>query len=1102
MSPCPPPERFRQLVANELKAAEAAALESHIEDCERCQEALARLVDALSLGARPGVANDHGIEPRPANGAEDSAGAFLRQLAEQPPASVRLPDSPGSRDTLRSLPVGIDPAEVPGAELPVVAGFEILGELGRGGMGVVYQARQVALNRLVALKMILAGGHADPEQQRRFRVEAEAIAQLRHPNFVQVHDHGHSGGHAYLALEFVEGGTLARRAAGVPQPPAQAAQLVEMLAAAMQHAHQHGLVHRDLKPANILFTADGVAKITDFGLAKRLEGATAQTASGALLGTPSYMAPEQAAGHGSAIGPATDVYALGVILYELLTSRPPFGGDSVLEVLRQVQEEEPLPPTRLRPGLPRDLETICLKCLQKAPARRYAAAALAEDLRRFRADEPIRARPTGSVEWAWRWCRRRPWAASLAAGVLVFLGVTGGGAWWYQDQRSARRFATERDVAGALSETKSRIEEDWRLADDPYRWQDTLRFARSAWDRAEGLLQSGEPTTELCERVRSVGAELEAADRGRDLAAALEDIRLQLADTGDNRTSLQKISARYTDVFRSQDLDVAGPDRQQLIERLRAHRLREQLVEALEHWANWAPAEAEKQRLREVIRAVDPNPDAFRQRWREATARQNRAALAALAEQAPVDTLSAVAITTMGRDLSTVGGHEAALGLLQKGWEAHPDNFWINHDLAFAFTRTKPPRRDQQIRFLTAAVAVRRRSTVAYLNLGTALHDVGDLEGALHAYRAAIDLDPKLAKAHCNLGSALEDKGDLKAALRAYHLAIDLDPKLAMAYYNLGNALHKQGDVDGALQAWRTAIDVDPQYDQAHNNLGNVLLAQGDTEGAIRAFRRAIDVNPKLLQPHFNLGQVLLGKGDVEAAIRAFRTVIDLDPQRAEAYCNLGAALQRQGQFRAALTALERGHELGTKKAGWNSPSAQWLEETRRLVVLEEKLLAVLKGDAQPADAAERLALARMCREPKQLYAASARFYTEAFAAQPQLAEDLNTQDRYNAACAAALAAAGQGKEAVPPDDRERARLRQQARDWLWADLIQWTRQLDSDKPAARAAVPSVLAHWQQDADLASLRDREALTQLPEAEREACHKLWADVAAVLARAQK
>jgi tetratricopeptide (TPR) repeat protein len=305
---------------------------------------------------------------------------------------------------------------------PRLPGYDILGELGRGGMGVVYKARQLALNRYVAIKMILAGVHAGPEHQRRFRAEAEAIAKLRHPNIVQVHDYGVNEGYAYLALEFVEGGTLAQKAAGVPIDARRAAQMVETLTTAMDHAHCSGLIHRDLKPANVLLTADGVLKIGDFGLVKQIESETQQTASGALLGTPTYMAPEQMAGERAAIGPATDIYALGVILYELLTGQTPFRGGTPLEVLRQVKEKEPLPPRRLQPDTPRDLETICLKCLQKEPGKRYvSAASLSEDLRRFQAGEPIMARPIGALGRSWRWCRRQPVIASLGATLVLIM---------------------------------------------------------------------------------------------------------------------------------------------------------------------------------------------------------------------------------------------------------------------------------------------------------------------------------------------------------------------------------------------------------------------------------------------------------------------------------------------------------------------------------------------------------------------------------------------------------------------------------------------------------------------------------------------------------
>jgi serine/threonine protein kinase len=271
-------------------------------------------------------------------------------------------------------------------------GYEILSELGRGGMGVVYKARQVRLNRPTALKMILAGRHAGEADLTRFRKEAEAVARLHHPNVVQIYEVGDHNGLPYLSLEYCAGGSLERKLRGTPMPPGEAAALVEALARAMQAAHDKGIVHRDLKPANVLLAEDGTPKVSDFGLAKTL-GEAGQTATGAVLGTPSYMAPEQAGSRGKEIGPATDVYALGAILYELLTGRPPFRGATPLDTVLQVVTDEPVPPSLLQPRVPRALESICLKCLQKSPSRRYASARLlADDLRLFQAGEaPERA---------------------------------------------------------------------------------------------------------------------------------------------------------------------------------------------------------------------------------------------------------------------------------------------------------------------------------------------------------------------------------------------------------------------------------------------------------------------------------------------------------------------------------------------------------------------------------------------------------------------------------------------------------------------------------------------------------------------------------------
>jgi WD40 repeat protein/tetratricopeptide (TPR) repeat protein len=393
----------------------ADELAAFLKDHHRAQELAAPLGGALREDGETALLDD----------------GSLAEQATLPPHQDRIEPAPSQGEQVVLPPTlgheSLDGALPVGMRVRYFGDYELLEELGRGGMGVVYKALQTKLKRLVAVKMILIGGQAGETDLARFRLEAEAIAQIQNPHIVQIHEIGEHDGLPYMALEFCAGGSLAGQLDGTPWPPRKAARLVQTLAEAMNAAHEVGVVHRDLKPANVLLTEDGTPKITDFGLAKRVampgtEPGVVLTERDAIMGTPSYMAPEQASGQSQAVGPAADVYALGAILYELLTGRPPFRAATPLDTILQVVGAEPVAPSRLSPGLPRDLETICLKCLEKDPEKRYTTAHdLAGELGRFQRGEPILARPIGRAARAWRWCKRNPVVASLSAAVLLVL---------------------------------------------------------------------------------------------------------------------------------------------------------------------------------------------------------------------------------------------------------------------------------------------------------------------------------------------------------------------------------------------------------------------------------------------------------------------------------------------------------------------------------------------------------------------------------------------------------------------------------------------------------------------------------------------------------
>jgi tRNA A-37 threonylcarbamoyl transferase component Bud32 len=481
----------------------------------------------VEAGRSAGSATDQmsGSMPEPGHG----SGSTIPE--GKPPPRVAGKPFPriAGKPSLRVPPVS-SPLKSP------VPGYEVLGELGRGGMGVVYKARHIKLNRIVALKMVSAGGDL-----ARFAVEAQAIAKLQHPNIVQIYEIGERNGAPFFSLEYLEGGTLQKKLED-PQTPMQAAALMETLARAVHFAHEHGIVHRDLKPANVLFARDGTPKIADFGLAKKLDDdELGQTATDAVLGTPTFMSPEQAEGKTSKVGPSADVYALGAILYDMLTGRPPFRGSSILDTLVLVRTAEPVPPRRLQPKVPIDLQTICLKCLEKDPFRRYqSAAALADDLRSLLEGRSIHARPTPALERAWKWAKRRPTAAALVVvSTLAVLGLIGGLTYHSQEQRALRLVADEqRDVAKTeklrAEREKDRAEGNERKAKEQKELAEgNERKAKEQKELAEGKQREAVAAKKLAEdnfgvARRAVNDLMRAARRPPLNMPGMEDVRKKL----------------------------------------------------------------------------------------------------------------------------------------------------------------------------------------------------------------------------------------------------------------------------------------------------------------------------------------------------------------------------------------------------------------------------------------------------------------------------------------------------------------------------------------------------------------------------------------------
>jgi serine/threonine protein kinase/tetratricopeptide (TPR) repeat protein len=1016
----------------------------------------------------------------------------------------------------------------------VIGPYKLLEQIGEGGFGVVFMAeQQEPIRRKVALK-VLKPGMDSKQVIARFEAERQALALMDHPHIAKVLDAGQTdSGRPYFVMDLVKGLPITDFCDQSQLTAKERLELFVHVCQAVQHAHQKGVIHRDIKPSNVLVTLqDGtpLVKVIDFGIAKalgqQLTDKTLFTGFAQLIGTPLYMAPEQAAFSNVDVDTRSDIYSLGVLLYELLTGTTPFtkerlqeaGYDEMRRIIRE--EEPPRPSTRLstmgqeaatvstqRRSDPKrlsqlfrgELDWIVMKALEKDRNRRYETAnGFAMDVQRYLHDEPVLACPPSGWYRFRKFARRNKRALAVAGMVLFFIALLGAGIGWVAQDRAVRQGETERGVTAAIAQAKTLLAEGDKQIDHPERWQATTRLALVALEKAEELLAAGAPTEELAGQVRQVRAAVEAAATHSDLLVQLDRIRLAQTATKDGQYDMARAAPMYAAALKGYGVNLDAPE--EAAARVRGSRLKDRLLITLYEWRAVTKDMKEWQRLGEVLRAAEA-ANGFWGQWLTAASHRDRAALVRLAERVDVGKLQPRALNAMALDLRNVKELVAAERLLRAGQQRYPSDFWLNHDLGMALLNQKPRRAEDAARYLTAAVALRNDSPGVYLNLGKALAFKRDLDEAIRCFQAALRIDPKYAQARGSIGAALADKGDREGAIREYKAALKLDPKDATAHYNLGLSLKIKGDRKGAIQCYRAAIRFAPRFALAHNNLGLALYENDDLDEAIRELRLALKIDGDLAIAHFNLGLALAAKGEWEKAIPEVRSGLRLAPNNAKAHALLGQGLLTQGEFGKARAGTAEALKLFRPDDPNRSRVTQLMRRCEELIALDVKLRAVLGGEKKPEGPDEMVGLAWLCQQPyKQLYAAAARFYGAAFTLEPRLAEDLRSQHRYNAACAAALAGCGQGKDAKKLNDPERAGLRKRALDWLQADLAQYAKEMEHGPAQVRPAVSNRLEHWQRDRELMGVRGPKALGKLPHAERQVWKQLWADVEALRKRA--
>ncbi len=1032
-------------------------------------------------------------------------------------------------------------------------------------MGAVLKGRDPDLGRDLAVKVLLEGHRGNPDLLRRFVEEAQIGGQLQHPGIVPVYELGtFADSRPYFTMKLVKGRTLAALLKDRPSPADDLPRFLgifEQVCQTAAYAHARGVIHRDLKPTNIMVGSFGEVQVMDWGLAKVLkEGGLADeppapdtpapavsvvrtvrsgsdvddSQAGSVLGTPAYMAPEQAAGDAERVDRRADVFGLGSILCELLTGRPAYTGRNQAEVMRKAMRGDTgealgrLDVCRAETeliGLARD----CLAVEAEERPRDAGVvvgrmtAYLAGVQERLRAAERLRAvAESQAIEER----RRRKLQLALAASFLALTILGGSGTTVYLRQRQARAAAVDRVIGQAMT----LYDQAQDHPEDVSRW----RVALAAIEQAEGGLGGGDAgaLVRLQDLQRGARAGAEAAERDRVLLDRAVDIRSARADDRDGSST----DAAYAEAFRRAGIDLAVLTPAEAGARIKARppAVALGMTAALDDWSavrrGLRKDAAGAHRIAEAARVADTDP------WRidlrdtldEPDKPKRLAALRSLTTTPKLEDLGAVSLDLLGVALNDAGDAPAAESVLRTAKRLHPGDIWVSYDLARVLEQRS--RLADAIRYYTAARAI--RPATAH-ELAHALEAKGESDEALSVFRDLERRRPNDDRHLVCLGHALRSRGQVTeaAAVLARSESILRErvrqrPQDDVARRALGLTLHDQGKTDEAVAELRAAIRINPDAEN-HYSLGGALLRLGKPHEAIAEFRTAIRLRPDFADPHNHLGVALIGQGKFDEAIEELRAVVRLQPENARshvtlstalsfggktdeavaecraairlqpeyagAHSNLGTFLRDQGKFDEALAELKEARDRDRLQPQRQVPRIdQKVAELERLIRLRDRLPALLNGQDRPSGPAEVIEFAATCSRLGR-HAAAVRLYAEALKADPRLADDPRAGLRYNAACAAAMAGCGRGRDDPPPDEAARTGYRKQALGWLQAEQAAWRRIVDGGNLFARRGALPLLRHWKEDTDLAGVRDPSALSRLPADEQQAWRNLWSAV---------